>query len=387
MTRSEREARDLLVERVGTTLAETGTDFPYYADAETGEWVTTENGNWCGGHWVGMLWLAHQVTGEERFAEAAREHTETVVEYMPRDAMFCGMNFNYAGFRAREVSGEARHRGIGVDGADATVDYFHEGARQVPLGVLDIESPAREFRGPDTDEGPSGAHLGAVDAVYTSTPVLWRAYRETGDPHYRDYAVSHADRALDWYVREDGKTWHHAEFDPETGALVRQYNELAYSDDTCWARGQGWAIAGFSRCYRETGAGRYRAALERMVDYYERHAPEDLVPHWDFEHPDKPDVPRDTSCAALSAYGLTRLPDEGETASLHAFGERILDSLVSDYLTPVDGDDDRPAGMLLEGCYNGPSGWANRNELVWSDYYLLYALHRRVAGEGAGADD
>ncbi|MFB6136807.1 MAG: glycoside hydrolase family 88 protein [Halobacteriaceae archaeon] len=394
MDRTEADALDLLVERVGTTLDGTGEAFPYFADPADGSWTTTPNGNWCGGHWIAMLWRAHEHTADERFADAARAHTETMVEYMPRRCMFAGMNFHYAGFRTFDVTGEDAHRDLGVEGADRMADFFHEGARQIPLGGLDIASPTHEFRGPHEEGGPHGDVLGAVDAIYTSLPVLWRAYRETGHPHYRDVAVSHADRHLDWYVREDGRTWHHAEFDPGTGDLVRQHNDLAYSQETCWARGQGWCIAGLSRAYLETRAGRYLDALERVVDYYETHAPDDGVPHWDLEHPEKPDVNRDTSAAALAAYGLTRLPDAGETAGLRAYGEHVLWSLVEGYLTPRDGDTggagdaggagDRPRGMVLEGCYNGPAGYADHHELVWTDYYLLETLARRIdAGETA----
>ncbi len=375
---SDAAAFELVVDRVGRTLDETGSAFPYVADPETGTWETTEDGNWCGGHWVNLLWLAHEYTGDERFAEAAREHTEVVVDYMPRRAMFCGMNFHYAGFRAYDVTGEEEHREIGLGGANASVGFYDQRARQIPLGTLKIEGPETEFRGPDSDQGPSGDVLGAVDAIYTSLPVLWRAYRETGDPVYRDTAISHADRHLDWYVRDDGSTWHHAEFDPETGEMVRQYNELAYADDTCWARGQGWCIAGLARAYRETGAGRYLDALERTVDYYRRHVPDDLVPFWDFEHPDAPNVPRDTSAAVLTAYGLTGLESTADTRDLVAFGDRVLDSLLDDYLTPTGPDDDRPPGMLVEGCFNGPSGYADANELIWSDYYLAYALRRKL---------
>jgi unsaturated chondroitin disaccharide hydrolase len=302
------------------------------------------------------------------------------------------MNFHYAGFGAADVTGESSDLNLGIEGADAMVEYFHQGARQIPLGGLAIESPTPEFRGPDSDGEPSGHHLGAVDAIYTSLPVLWRAYRETGDPVYRDTAVSHADRHLDWYVREDGRTWHHAEFDPETGALVRQYNELAVSEDTCWARGQGWAIAGFARAYAETGADRYLDALRSLVDYYRRESPPDLVPFWDFEHPDRPTVPRDTSAAALAAYGLCRLPepatdagdqpalDADAVADLRDTGKAILRSLLADYVTPLDADDDRPRGMVLEGCYNGPAGFADRNELIWTDYYVLATLTALVSG-------
>jgi unsaturated chondroitin disaccharide hydrolase len=378
MDRTEAEALALCLDRVRTTHDAVGDAFPYVVDSDSGAWTTTPDGNWCGGHWIDALRIAADRTCEERFAVAADEQTETMMDALPREAMFYGMNAHYAGFRAWDRTGADAARERGIDGGDAMVEYFHERARQVPLGILDIEGP-EEFRGPESDHGPSGDRLGAVDAAYVALAPVWRAYRETGEPAYRDVAVSHCDRHLDWYVRYDGSTWHHAEFHPETGGLVRGYNELAHSDETCWARGLGWHIAGMARAYLETGADRYRAALASAVRYYRRHAPGDLVPFWDLEHPDRPDVPRDTSCAVLAADGLTRLPVEEATADLREFGEAILDSLITEYLTPRSPDDDRPAGMLLEGCFNGPSGFADRHELWWSDYYLLRTLDRRVA--------
>jgi len=362
-------AMDALVDRVGSTLAETGAEFPYFADPETGEWETTADGNWCGGHWVGLVWLAAEHADDpaatDRFETAARAHTETMAAFIPQDSMFCGMNFHHAGFVGYDATGDRRPFALGLEGADATVAAFDERARQVPLGGLAIRGP-EQFRGPESDHGPPGDRLGAVDAVHTSLPVLWRAFEETGDTRFRDVAVSHADRHLDWYAREDGSTWHHAVFDGDTGALERQYNELAIRDDTCWARGQGWHVAGLARAYAETGARRYLRAVETSVDYHRAHAPADGVPRWDYAAPD--DEPRDTSAATLVAYGLALLPVEPATAHLRAYGRELLATLVADYLV---NDADAPnRGAVLQGCFNRPGRYADDNELLWTNYYL-----------------
>ncbi|MFC7020787.1 MULTISPECIES: glycoside hydrolase family 88 protein [Haloarcula] len=378
---SHTRALAALLDRVESTLEATGPRFPYVFDREDGAWETTADGNWCGGHWVGLLWLAsahaEAPADRERFERAARTHTERLRAAMPRDSMFCGMNFAYAGFRAYDHSGDRTLFGVGLEGADAMADAFHEGARQVPLGKLAIKGP-EQFRGPDTDHGPPGDRIGAVDNLYTAVAPLWRAYEAVGDPRFRDVAVSHADRHLDWYVREDGRTWHHAVFDAD-GELERQYNELAHSDDTCWARGQGWSIAGLSAAYAATGAERYLDALEANVEYYLDHVPDDLVPHWDFEVPDPEGEPRDSSAAALAAYGLlvhledrTTGDQDPRVANLRAVGSDVLDSLIESYLRT---DPDDPArGRVEHGCFNRPGGYATDTELVWSTYYLAETL-------------
>ena len=52
----------------------------------------------------------------------------------------------------------------------------------------------------------------------------------------------------------------------------------------------------------------------------------------------------------------------------------MLESLCK-HLTPVDDQDERPVGMLLDGCMNGRKQVAHRNELIWGDFYLMEALY------------
>lgn len=381
-------ALSAMTDRVGATLAETGDRFPFVADPDTGEWETTDDGNWCGGHWVGLLWTAREVAAEagehdraRRFERAAYDHTETLYEAMPRDWMFCGMNFHYAGFLGYDHTGDRDLYAVGLAGADAMVEMFDEAARQIRVGEHRIKGPEKQFDMEREVEGrPAGKHVAVLDTVYTSLPVLWRAYRETGHTRFRDVALAHADRHTDWYLDREGGNVHMAAYDPDTGEVERFFDTLAHDDDTTWARGQGWNVAGLSAAYSETGARRFLDFLEAAVDYYLEHTPEDLVPYWDFEDPRIPDVPRDTSSAALTAYGLTGLEGEDDRVErLRAVGRDIAASLVSEYLL-TDVDDDR-RGMVLHGCYNMPGNYATDNELVWTDFYVARTLWRLLDRE------
>ena len=222
---------DAMVDRVDATLSTLDGGFPLVADPETGAWTTTEDGNWCGGHWIGLLWLAAERTGADRFAEAARAYTDRMAAADDLLAsMFAGMNYNYAGFRAFDLTGEDRFRTLGLRGADAMVSLYHERARQIPVGEYTIAGPAEqfEFAGTVGDRSP-GSQIGAVDMVYTSVPILWRAHRETDEDRYREIATAHVDRHHDWYVREDGSTVQEAEFDPE--ARKRQEESAGFTED------------------------------------------------------------------------------------------------------------------------------------------------------------
>ena len=83
---------------------------------------------------------------------------------------------------------------------------------------------------------------------------------------------------------------------------------------------------------------------------------------------------RDTSAAAIMAGGLLRLSestsDTTRAATYRTQGERIVQSLIDRYLTPVSADDKTPPGVLRHGSATRPSDVA----LVYGNYYLLEDL-------------
>lgn len=96
-----------------------------------------------------------------------------------------------------------------------------------------------------------------------------------------------------------------------------------------------------------------------------------LVPHADAA---RPDGPLDTSAAAITAVALlklARLP--GPRATQYADrAVEILRRLVGTHLSVPHAH--RPAGMLLDGCYDAGRGTAVRHELVWGDFFLALGL-------------
>ncbi len=83
-----RNALGRLMRRVADTLEACGPAYPYAADPATGQWTTTPDGDWCGGLWVAMLWMAAWITGERRFVDAAIARTEALRWKLSRQDMF-----------------------------------------------------------------------------------------------------------------------------------------------------------------------------------------------------------------------------------------------------------------------------------------------------------
>ena len=108
---------------------------------------------------------------------------------------------------------------------------------------------------------------------------------------------------------------------------------LAIALSTSWARGQAWAVYGFTMVYRETGDPMFLDAARRTADYFVTHLPDDFVPMADFQSTYTDLAHKDSSAAAIAASGLVELsqletdPTRGQ--SYRAAAANILDSLAS----------------------------------------------------------
>jgi len=373
--REAREAMGLLLRRVDTTLREVGERFPLYAErGQDGgvRWVTTQDGNWCAGYWIGLLWLASRHAEDEaqrhRFADAARSLLPAMLG-QATDHLFAGLNHYYSGFLGFDITGEAHLRAIGLRGADAMLALYNPTARQIPIGTY-VTAPAHASRTSRTPVDRS--NFAAVDALHTSVPVLLRAYRETGAEHYREVASAHARRHMEWHMRADGSTVQMTVFDAATGAPRERFSTLAASDSGCWSRGLAWHIAGLAQLCETDEAADFRPFLQRSADYYRRRCADDLIPKWDMEL-DDPAAKRDASAAAIVANGLLRAGRHGVLPpELSQLGAEVLAALVR---TCQVKDRQAPdAGAIVHGCYRHPREIAVDNELIWSDFYVVSAL-------------
>lgn len=137
--------------------------------------------------------------------------------------------------------------------------------------------------------------------------MLFWAAKNGGNPYLYDIAVSHADKTMKCQFRPDYTSYHVAVYDTITGNLIKGVTHQGYADSTMWARGQAWAIYGYTVVYRETKDPKYLDFVQKVADVYLERLPEDKVPYWDFSAPGIPDVPRDASAAAVVASALSEL--------------------------------------------------------------------------------
>jgi hypothetical protein len=204
--------------------------------------------------------------------------------------------------------------------------------------------------------------------------MLFAVSQWTNGP-WEEMARRHAITSEHVHVRPDGSTAHVALFDSVTGKLERTVTWQGYSDNSAWARGQAWAIYGFSNAYARTSDRQFLATAERAADWFIAHIPPDGVPYWDLRHPQIPFVERDASAAAIAASGLVDLAnhvDGDKRERYRRVAERIIRTLGTGYLTagtPL-------ASILQHSVGNYPQNSEVDVGIVYADYYFVEALLR-----------
>ena len=205
--------------------------------------------------------------------------------------------------------------------------------------------------------------------VMMNIPLLWWAYRETGDPTFLKVASTHSLRTAEELVREDGSTIQVLDFDIKTGKIFRKHTTQGYNSNSCWSRGQAWALYGFALAYKATKNKLIKRVLQRVVNYYVSNLPSDFVPFWDFRDPNIPNCPKDTSASAIACSGMMETRDHMDVCT------RAIGSLTEKYVKTY-GD-----GILSHGCFYKPAGLGIGESLIWGDYYFVEALLKLEGNE------
>jgi unsaturated chondroitin disaccharide hydrolase len=205
-------------------------------------------------------------------------------------------------------------------------------------------------------------------------PLLHFATIETNDEYYAKAAVSHARQTARLLVRHDGTTHHTYYLDVDTGVPGYGRTRQGASDNSCWARGQAWAIYGFALAHTHTGEAEFLKKSQQVADVFLAKLPADQIAYWDLIYTDGSDEPRDSSASAIAACGLMELAEllgEVQGAFYRKAGLKILESLVC-----CCAADEGSNALLLRGTHNRPKGLGVEEANLWGDYFYLEALVR-----------
>ena len=365
------EAIERMLVRIDDTATRVTKEFPHWADPDTGEWTTTPHGDWTGGFWIGMLWLAATATGDARYRAWAEPYAERLRARIDAQTVFKAFPAYYGAVLGAVLHGAPAARDIAIQTARSFTQLYAPTLRLVPLGA----------------QAEEGGHIGAtetsIDSLQAATLLFWAA-GVTGDAALREIAEHHTATIIDLHLRPDGSFIQSSSLDSRTGALVRHYTHKGYSDHSTWGRAQAWgtifATMSFAADRRREA---WRTAAMRGADWWLSHAPADRVAFWDFDDPAIPHTERDTAATAITTAALLKLSRvaaaDADRARYREGAEATARALVERYLTPTRPGDRRVPGILTEACFNKradarPQDAANRCEFIVGSYYLFESL-------------
>jgi hypothetical protein len=206
--------------------------------------------------------------------------------------------------------------------------------------------------------------------------LLFAATRLTGDSSYYKIAVSHANTTMKNHFRPDYSSYHVVDYDTVTGKVVKRNTHQGYADESAWARGQGWALYGYTMCYRETKNVAYLHQAENVAKFILHHPnlPADKIPYWDFNAPGIPNEPRDASAAGVIASGLFELAKYSQNKKEYlTVANTMLENLTKNYRSPVG---ENKGFILLHSTGSKPQNSEVDVPINYGDYYYLEALLR-----------
>ena len=356
----------------------TGQGFFTEADNQSGEWQKQKGYFWTGSFWVGELWKLYGATHEEKYRKWAELWGSKFVGQESQENHDAGFLNYYSAALGSDLTHDEALRASATRGAERLEQLFNPKTQLIASWNVD---------GDDT----------IVDTMM-NLQLLWWASDRTGDEKWRNIGTKHALRSAEWFVRPDGSVFQSVHYNPGNdrqdfqlhgggrdvelklensaapGERVFAHTHQGYGPDTTWSRGLGWAIYGFSAAHAATHNPVFLATAQRIADYALGNLPSDSVPWYDFDDEGVHFRNRDSSAAAIIAGGLFRLStitrDPARATRYREAGERIVQSLIDLYLTPVGAGDRTPPGILRHGSSIRP----NDAMLIYGQYYLLEDL-------------
>jgi hypothetical protein len=337
--------------------------------------------DWTGGFWAGNLWFLYEYTHEDKWKEKAQAWTESLEQNKYNTAhhdlgfmMYCSFGNGY------RLMPNEHYKQVLVQSAKSLCSRFNP-----KVGCI------KSWNSRESWDGKTTWHYPVIIDNMMNLELLFFASRVTGNPIYRDIAIKHAEMTMRNHIRADYSTYHVVNYDTVSGRVLNRQTCQGYSDNSTWARGQAWAVYGFTMVYRETKDPRFLKCAIKLTDFYlhNAHLPADKIPYWDFNvnqpgfTPDwkynpkaYPVVPRDASAAAIMSSALLDLSQYAGKKGTEYKNAAItmLNSLASPQYLATPGAN---ANFLLQHCTGSfPHGQEIDVPLVYADYYFLEALLR-----------
>lgn len=327
-------------------------------------WNCTSIYDWTSGFWPGILWYAYEYSQDAEIKKQAERYSSALYPVLDRKPdnhdlgfmMYCSLGNAY------RLTGEQKYKEMLLRAADSLAVLF-DGR----VGTIHSWPGMRRQKG--------WPHNTIIDNMLNLELLFWAA-KNGGDKKLYDMAFSHAEVTANNQFRDDYSTCHVVVYDTIDGKRISQLTHQGYADGSLWARGQAWAIYGFTMCYRETGNEAFLEVAQKAADTYLRRLPMDYVPYWDFDAPGIPDEPKDASAAAVVASGLLELSSYvGDREKADRYFDAAV-KMVESLSSPAYLSGEANNAFLLHSTGHKPQGSEIDASIIYADYYYIEALIR-----------
>ena len=205
--------------------------------------------------------------------------------------------------------------------------------------------------------------------------LLFFATDVTKNFYYKEIAINHANTTLKNHFRSDGSSYHLVSYNSD-GSVEMKQTYQGKSDNSNWARGQAWALYGYTVCFRETTDSTYLWQAKKIADMImSKVTTDDLIPLWDYDAAGSKNSPKDASAAAITASALFELSTYLLDSNVYfSYAETILKNLSSEKYLSNKGENH---GFILKHSTGSlPHGSEIDTPLNYADYYYLEAIKR-----------
>ena len=337
---------------------------PVVIDNNNKHWTNNDIANWRSGFWPGIEWYLFESTKNKFWKEQAERSTAMLIGILDKPVENHDLGFQlYCSYgNGYRITSNPVYKQILLRAADSLARLYNPA-----VGTI-LSWPNRV----KTNNWP---HNTIIDNMMNLELLFWAA-KNGGSKNLYNMAVQHAAVTMKNHFRPDFSSYHVLVYDDKTGKPIKGVTHQGYADNSLWARGQAWAIYGFTMAYRETGKKEFLQTAINAVTIYLNRLPKDHIPFWDFDDPAIPNAPRDASAAAIVASALLELSTLcGDVELKNKYklaATAMLDELSTDrYLSK-----EQNHAFLLHTTGNKPSGRDVDVPIIYADYYFLEALLR-----------
>ena len=327
-------------------------DYRYYA---------TGGKEWTDGFWGGMLNLAYEYSGDDKYKEEALKQVDILYDRIVKkeavDHHDMGFLYSPSCLAAYDLYGNEKALKAAILAADNLISRFREKGNFIQAWG-------------EMDDNPNSYRL-IIDCLL-NLPLLYRVSEITGKEIYKEIAEKHFRTAVKCVIREDYSTNHTYYFDVNTGAPLKATTVQGYSDNSMWARGQGWGIYGLALNYKYLKDDSILEKFNGVTKAFFKQLSEDKIPYWDMIFTDG-EEPRDTS-ATIAICGILEMDKYFPNPEFKTKAMEMLEALLKNHTTEQM---ENSNGLIMNSMYNRKAGHQPECS-IWGDYYAMEALYRTL---------